>query len=66
MEDLQRETASMSRDAKLNILRGLMQCIGADGKATRDFELRLALGATITVPQRQVVKTILWLKSKVA
>jgi hypothetical protein len=65
MEQLQRETMSMSRDAKLNILSGLMQCIGADGKSTRDFELRLALGVTIVVPQAQIVKSVLWLKSQV-
>lgn len=65
MEDLQRETISMSKDAKLNVLRGLMQCIGTDGRATRDFELRLALGATVTVPRAQVVKAAIWLKGKV-
>ena len=65
MEELQRETITMSREAKLHVLRGLMQCVGTDGRATRDFELRMALGAAITVPQAQVVKTILDRKSVV-
>lgn len=65
MEDLQRETISMGRDARLNILRNMMQCIGTDGKATRDFELRLALGVVVTVPQAQVVKAVIWMKGKI-
>lgn len=66
MDDLQRETASMSKDEKLKVLRGLMQCIGSNGKATSDFNLRLALGVVITVERAQVVKAALWLKGKVA
>lgn len=66
MEEFQRETNSMSRDTKLKVLRGLMRCVGSDGKATQDFELRMALGAVVTVPRAQVVKAVLWLQGKVA
>jgi hypothetical protein len=66
MEQFQMEMAGKSRETKLQVLRGLMQCVGSDGKATRDFELRMALGAVVTVPQSQVIKAVLWLKAKVS
>lgn len=65
MEQFQMEMAGKSREIKLQVLRGLMQCVGTDGKAMRDFELRMALGAVLEVPQAQVIKAVLWLKSKV-
>lgn len=65
MDQFRMEMAGKSREIKLQVLRGLMQCVGADGKATRDFELHMALGAVVIVPQGQVIKAVLWLKSKV-
>lgn len=55
------ELAGKPKAVKIQVLRGLMQCVGSDGGATRPFELALALGATIEVPQAEVVPTVNWL-----
>jgi hypothetical protein len=61
MEQLQMELAGEPKTIKIQVLRGLMQCVGSDGKAIRPFVLNLALNVVVEVPQVEVVPVVKWL-----
>lgn len=58
MEQLLREMAGAPKEQKIKVLRGLMQCVGPDGRATRDCEVHFALGAILTVPRGEVIGAV--------